>query len=388
MGTNTIKIGFSQESLGYDIKIGHDLLADCGKWARKCLGKDAAKIVIVSNPTVLKLYGRQVIESLAAEGFTISYFLMKDGETHKNLRTAESALRSFSESGLTRTDVVVALGGGVVGDLAGFASAVFLRGVAFLQIPTTLLSMIDSSVGGKTGVNSAFGKNLIGAFHQPKGVLIDTATLKTLPTRELTAGFCEAIKQGAISGKKLLKQTDDLLYSYPVTQFSSFADDPKFQASIADLIAAQVAFKAMIVAGDERESSSRLDARSRKILNFGHTLAHALEKVTGYKYLKHGEAVGYGILFAAELSKSLALIDEKDVKLLNDVVHRAGSLPPLTNIVAQEVFEAFKFDKKYLSGSLQLVLLRGLGKPIILSQADIPLATTRSVLKKLLREWA
>src|SRR5258706_8095538 len=171
-------------------------------------------------------------------------------------------------------------------------------------MPTTLLAMIDSSVGGKTGVNSAFGKNLTGAFHQPRGVLIDTSVLKTLPVRELTAGFCEAIKQGAISSKKLLNQTGDFMGAYSPGEIASFSDDKKFQKQMSDLIAAQVAFKAKIVAGDERESSVRKDAGSRKILNFGHTLAHALEKVTDYKYFKHGEAVGTGLLFAHAFSKS------------------------------------------------------------------------------------
>src|SRR5258707_10714390 len=167
MKPQTLKIKLAREASDYDIAIGHDLLSGCGKWARKCLGKGAAKTVIVSNPTVFKLYGRQAKESLNSAGFEVSHFLIKDGEEHKNLRTAESALKFFAESGLSRTDAVVALGGGVVGDLAGFAAAIYLRGIAFLQIPTTLLSMSDSAVGGKTVVNSAFGNNLTGAFHQP-----------------------------------------------------------------------------------------------------------------------------------------------------------------------------------------------------------------------------
>ena len=388
MASNKVKIKVSAPSAAYTVKIGHDLLSACGTWARKCLGRDAAKIVVVSNPTVFKLYCRQTVESLAAAGFTVTHFLMKDGERYKDIRSAEAALRSFSEAGLSRTDAVVALGGGVVGDLAGFASAVYLRGISFLQIPTTLLAMIDSSVGGKTGVNSASGKNLIGAFHQPNGVLIDTATLQTLPAREITAGFCEAIKHGALCGKAFLKKTDKFLSDFPNESFSDHQNNKNFRSEISNLISENVAFKASIVAGDERESSNRIDVRSRKILNFGHTFAHALEKVTDYKYLKHGEAVGYGILFAAELSKSLALIGEKDIKLLYDVVHRVGVLPPLANIDSQEVFEAFRFDKKHLSGSLQMVLLKGIGKPVIHTQADIPLSTTKSVLKKFLLKWA
>ncbi len=383
-----LKINFDLETFSYTITVGNKLLDQCGKWARKCLGKDAAKVVIVSNPTVFKLYGIQTEQSFRNAGFEVSHFLMKDGEQYKTLRSAESVLKFFSEKQLSRTDAVVALGGGVVGDLAGFASAVYLRGISFLQIPTTLLAMIDSSVGGKTGVNSAFGKNLIGAFHQPKGVLIDIETLKTLPTRELTAGFCEAIKQGAIGNKKLFKQTSDFLSAFPPSDFAKFADVKKFKSQISGLIFSQIAYKAEIVANDERESSTRTDRRSRKILNFGHTLAHALEKVTDYKHLKHGEAVGYGILFAAELSKNLALCGEKDVKLLYDVVHRAGPLPRLANIDAQEVFEAFKHDKKHLSGSLQMILIRGIGNPVIFNEKDLPRSIILKTLRNSLQKWA
>lgn len=388
MKPTVVKINISREESGYDIIVGHGQLGQTGNWARKCLGKTASKIVIISNPTVFKLYGEQVESSLAESGFAVSHFLMKDGEQYKSLKTAESALKFIAESGISRTDAVVALGGGVVGDLAGFASAIYLRGIAFLQIPTTLLAMIDSSVGGKTGVNSAFGKNLIGSFHQPSGVMIDTGALKTLPTRELTAGFCEVVKHGAIGGKELLRQTDKLLSAFPIETLSENYHNSNFKSEISNLIIANVEFKAKIVAGDERESSKRTDGRSRKILNFGHTLAHALEKVTNYKYFKHGEAVGYGILFAAELSKNLALCDEKSVKLLNDVVHRVGPLPSLANIDTNEVFEAFKFDKKNLAGSLQFILLKGIGKPVILTGRDIPRSSTEQVLKKLLQKWA
>ncbi len=366
--------------------MGSGTLASAGTWAQNALKKGGGKIVVVSNPTVFKLYGEQCESSLRQAGFTVSTFLMKDGEVHKSLRTAESALKALSESGLTRTDAVVALGGGVVGDLAGFAAAMYLRGVAFMQIPTTLLAMIDSSVGGKTGVNSAFGKNLIGAFHQPNGVLIDVSTLATLPPREITAGFCEMIKHGAIGGKPLLTRTDALLTKYPIHELPTHLENRNFRSEISNLIASNVEFKAEIVAGDELELASKTDARSRKVLNFGHTLAHALEKVTGYRYFKHGEAVGYGILFAAELSKTLALCDEKVVNLLYDVVHRVGTLPSLAGIDATEVIEAFRFDKKNISGSLQMVLLKGLGRPVIVSQRDIPTKAFHTNLKNFLQK--
>ncbi len=382
-----IKIGVAGR-YSYDIHIGHGLLANAGTWARRSLGNKASRVVIVSNQTVFDIYGGRVRESLVNSGFDVSVFLIGDGEEYKTLKTVDEALTFFAETHLSRTDAVIALGGGVVGDLAGFAAAIYLRGINVLQIPTTLLSMIDSSVGGKTGVNSQFGKNLIGAFHQPGGVLIDIATLDTLPLRELTAGFCEAIKHGAISSRKLLIRTSDLLATFPPADLKQFSEDRKFQTQLTELINDNIAFKAKIVSGDERESSDRKDKQSRKILNFGHTLAHALEKVTDYKYLTHGEAVGYGIQYAAELSKTLAFCSEKDVKLLNDVVHRAGILSALANIDEKEIFEAFRFDKKHLSGSLQMVLLNGIGKPVIVSEKDIPRPTAQKVLKKLLQKWA
>jgi len=196
------------------------------------------------------------------------------------------------------------------------------------------------------------------------------------------------VKHSAISDKRLFKQTADFLAAFPPGDFKRFFDDKSFKSQISDLINNQIAFKAQIVAGDERESSNRTDKQSRKVLNFGHTLAHALEKVTDYKRLKHGEAVGYGIMFAAELSKTLALCAEKDVKLLNDVVHRAGMLPRLANINEREVFEAFKFDKKHLSGSLQMVLLEGIGKPVIFGEKDIPRSLLLKVLKNFLQKWS
>jgi 3-dehydroquinate synthase len=206
-----VKIRIAGRDSAYKIKIGSGVLPDAGSWAAACLKRDSGRVVIVSNPTVFQLYGDVVEQSLIQSGFTVSRFPMKDGEVHKSFRTAEATLSAFSKAGLTRTDAVVALGGGVVGDLAGFAAAAYLRGIAFLQIPTTLLAMIDSSVGGKTGVNTAFGKNLVGAFHQPSGVLIDVDTLATLPKREITAGLCEMVKHGAISGRPLLEQTSEFL---------------------------------------------------------------------------------------------------------------------------------------------------------------------------------
>lgn len=374
-----------QKTVGYDIKIGHDNLDHCGHWARNTLPVNARKIALISNRRVFSLYGEKVEKSLKKNGFEVSVWLMKDGERHKNFRSLETALKFFSQNQLKRTDAVAALGGGVVGDLAGFASAVYLRGIDFLQMPTTLLAMIDSSVGGKTAVNTEFGKNLVGAFHQPKGVLIDVKTLKTLPPRELVAGFCEAVKQAAIASRKLFDETSDFLQSYSPRRFRNYFAGENFIVELENLIFKQISFKAEIVSQDATESVERCDAKSRKILNFGHTLAHALEKATDYKYFKHGEAVGYGIIFAAELSKKLEIFDGNELNLLNDVIASIGSLPKLDNIKSQTIIENFAFDKKAIGDSLQWVLLEAIGKPIIFENEHIPKSAINSTLKKILK---
>ncbi len=381
----TVSIDFQYPRSGYRIEIGRDLLAASGKWAKQCVGGKAGKAALVSNAKVFGLYGEEVKKSLQNAGFDVFVCLIGDGEKYKSFRTLQKTLNKFSENRLSRTDSVVALGGGVVGDLAGFAASVYLRGVDFLQIPTTLLSMIDSSVGGKTGVNSSYGKNLIGAFYQPKGVLVDVLTLSTLPKRELTAGFCEAIKQGAISGRGLFDQTAAFLETNHAKSFARMFDDEVFTAGLVALLSKQIAFKAEIVANDERESPDKVDAKSRKILNFGHTFAHALEKVTNYRYLKHGEAVGYGIRFAAELSKKLGLLAPNEVNLLNDVVHRAGTLPPISNLDPRTIFETFKYDKKLVNNSLQWILLEDIGKPVIFPNADVPPSALMSAFKEITR---
>ncbi|MDQ6787837.1 MAG: 3-dehydroquinate synthase [Acidobacteriota bacterium] len=370
----------------YEIKIGSALLKNSGIWAQNCFPVKAKKIVLISNRKVFGIYGKTVKESLENQGFGVFIWLMRDGERYKNLRSLEKAVEFISEKQLKRTDGIVALGGGVVGDLAGFAAAIYLRGIAFLQIPTTLLAMIDSSVGGKTGVNNGFGKNLIGAFHQPDGVLIDIETLKTLPRRELTAGFCEAVKQGAVSGRKLFDQTSDFLKNFSPNLFRNSFSDKNFICSLESLLAAQVAFKAKIVMQDEYENTDRIDAKSRKILNFGHTVGHALEKVTDYKLFKHGEAVGYGILVAGEIGKNIGIFDKNELKSLNDVLLRVGKLPDTRNINLERVFEAFAFDKKTIGNSLQWILLEEIGKPKIVPAESLPHSVIKTALKAVLKK--
>ncbi len=382
MSADKLVLRFPRPPAGYEIVIKDGSLNRLGEWSRTALGRRARRVVLASDRNVWSLYGQIAVASLRSAGLAVNAFVIKPGEAQKSLKNVSAALSALADAGISRTDGVVALGGGVVGDLAGFASAIHLRGVPFLQVPTTLLAMVDSSVGGKTGVNSPLGKNTVGAFHQPRGVLIDPEVLSTLPGRELTAGFCEMIKQGAVSGRTLLGQTDRFLRTHGTSGFDQAA-----RAMLGKLISHHVAFKAKLVRGDEHEASDRMDHRSRKVLNFGHTLAHALEKATDYKRLRHGEAVGYGILYAAEVSKALALCDDKDVNLLYDVVHRVGTLPHLAGIDEKQVFEAFAADKKNIGGLLQMILLRAIGKPVIVTGDALPRPLLRKVLRRCLRQW-
>jgi 3-dehydroquinate synthase len=300
---------------------------------------------------------------------------MPEGERYKSFRSLEKAVTFLSENHFERDDLVLALGGGVVGDLAGFAAAIYLRGVPLVQVPTTLLSQIDSSVGGKTGINLATGKNLVGAFHQPASVFIDTETLVSLPPRELVSGFCEMVKQALIADRSLFEMTVDCLQKH------DFLLSPEFE----ELIAAQCGFKASIVANDERESTSRTDAKSRRVLNFGHTTAHALETITDYRYFRHGEAVGYGMLVAGELSRNLGLIDSGDLESLRDAVRLCGPLPRADHLDTKQITGSLKHDKKSVGGQINWVLLEGIGRPKIVEGRLISAKSLRLALRAGLR---
>src|SRR5258707_5355754 len=234
----------------YEIKIGAGLMSELGREARAVLGSQSRRAALISNPMVFKHYGKLALQSLKAANFKTTHWLMPEGERHKSLGSLAQALKFLTESGIERGDVVVALGGGVVGDLAGFAAATYLRGIAFVQVPTTLLAQIDASVGGKTGVNLLEGKNLVGAFHQPQLGIIDPQTLVTLPGLELTAGWCEAVKQGAVGSRKLFEQTRRLLRNF-CTDFNLYFDQEESQIELSATIAGHCQFKAAIVAADE-----------------------------------------------------------------------------------------------------------------------------------------
>jgi 3-dehydroquinate synthase len=363
----------------YEIRIGGGTLAEAGQAARGCLGDQGQRIALISNQKVSDLYGSAVFQSLKASGFAVCSWLVGDGERHKSVKSVAAILHFLNEAGLERSDGVMALGGGVVGDLAGFAAAVYLRGVPVIQVPTTLLSQIDSAVGGKTGVNLPAGKNLVGSFHQPGAVLIDVETLATLPARELVAGWCEAVKQGVVSGRKLFNQTTDFLEQLNSQPLES-------SAPLEQLIASHCAFKASIVATDEREDTARRDPRSRRILNFGHTIAHALEAVTNYRRFRHGEAVGHGMLAAGELSKNLGLLDQSELELLREAVRLCGPLPPASDLDLNKIVRALAGDKKRTAGSVQWVLLERIGRPRLVDGKEISPGLLRQSVRKALRQ--
>jgi 3-dehydroquinate synthase len=337
------------------------------------------RVGIISNKLVFGLYGPQIERSLKAEGCKTFFWLMPEGERYKSFRVLEKAVTFLSQNQFERNDLVLALGGGVVGDLAGFSAAIYLRGLPLTQVPTTLLSQIDSSVGGKTGINLQAGKNLVGAFHQPAAVFIDTETLVSLPPRELVSGFCEMVKQSLISDRSLFDMTLDSLQK--IGRKRDFLLTSEFE----NLIAAQCAFKASIVTNDERESTSRADAKSRRVLNFGHTTAHALETITNYRVFRHGEAVGYGMLVAGELSRNLGLLDAGELELLRHAVHLCGPLPQAGNLDINKIIGALKHDKKSVAGQINWVLLEGVGRPKIVEGRLISAKSLRGSLRAGLR---
>jgi 3-dehydroquinate synthase len=331
----------------YPIVIGSGLLSDAGTLNQLVRAK---VLLIVSNTTVAPLYLSRLSASLTA-GRKISVIELPDGESHKTLATASTILDSLVGARMNRDAAVVALGGGVVGDTAGFAAACYQRGIDFVQVPTTLLAQVDSSVGGKTGVNHPLGKNLIGAFHQPQCVLIDVSTLETLPKRELQAGLAEVIKYGFIRDLRFLEWLEENVDRL-------LARDP---ATLTYAIRRSCEIKAEVVGIDEREQGLRA------ILNFGHTFGHAIETAVGYGEWLHGEAVGTGMVLATQMSERLGWIDAADRRRVENLIRRVGLPERAPRIGAQKARELMGMDKKVLDGKLRLVLLKPMGTAVVTS---------------------
>lgn len=330
----------------YPIVIGQSLLAGGSHIADAVAGKRAA---IVTNTVVAPIYLDTVEQSLHAAGKQVTRIVLPDGEEHKTWENLQRIYDGLLADQCDRKTTIVALGGGVIGDMAGFAAATYMRGVPFVQVPTTLLAQVDSSVGGKTGINHPLGKNMIGAFYQPQAVIADTSTLNTLPARELSAGLAEVIKHGAIIDAEFFDwieaNIDKLL-----------ARDP---AALAYAIRRSCEIKADVVRQDEREGGLRA------ILNFGHTFGHAIESGMGYGEWLHGEAVGCGMVMAADLSHRLGYIDAIARERVAALV-RAAALPDVApDLGAERWLELMQVDKKNEGGQIRFILLKPLGKPII-----------------------
>lgn len=335
---NVLKVELGTRS--YPILIGSGLLARRSLFDEHVKGQD---LLLVSNTTVGPLYSAALHKGLA--GRKVVEVTLPDGEAHKTLATVSRMLDVLVANRFGRDCTVVALGGGVVGDMAGFAAASYQRGVSYVQVPTTLLAQVDSSVGGKTGVNHPGGKNLIGAFHQPRAVIADTDTLRTLPKRELQAGLAEVIKYGLISDAPffawLEQHMPDLL--------AGKAD------ALAHVIEVSCRIKAEIVGRDERELGERA------YLNLGHTFGHALESATAYRKWLHGEAVGAGLMMAATMSAESGLMDASAVQRVKRLLEAAGLPTEERSLKPDTVLEHMRIDKKVQGGRIRLVLLRGIG---------------------------
>ncbi|NCU64911.1 3-dehydroquinate synthase [Acidovorax sp. 210-6] len=318
----------------------------------------AASAFIVSNNVVWPLYGAALVAALQQRYAKVYSVQLPDGEEHKNWQTLNLIFDALLRHGCDRKTVLFALGGGVIGDMTGFAAACYMRGVPFVQVPTTLLAQVDSSVGGKTGINHPLGKNMIGAFYQPRLVVCDLATLDTLPERELSAGLAEVIKYGPIADMEFM-----------AWQEASMDDlRARDRTALAHAVRRSCEIKAWVVGQDERESGLRA------ILNFGHTFGHAIEAGMGYGVWLHGEAVGAGMVMAAELSLRMGLVDEKFVLRLRNLIQRAGLpvkapvLDPSDN--AGRYLELMRVDKKAESGEIRFVLIDGPGKAVLRSAPD------------------
>ena len=333
---------------GYDIHIGEGLLGKAGELiARASKGKSAA---IVTNRRVGDLYAGRLLESLKSAGITGSVITIPTGERYKTLRTVAYVYEKLLDQRLDRAGMVIGLGGGVVGDLAGFAAATYLRGVDFIQIPTSLLAQVDASVGGKTGVNLPRGKNLVGAFYQPKTVIIDVSVLKSLPSREFRSGLAEVIKDGIIRDRE-----------YFVFLEKNLTAIKRLEPSVLEqAIAGSCEIKADVVRQDERE------AGLRRILNYGHTVAHAIETLTGYGQIRHGEAVSIGMVTAA----LAATEPETDlVERIVGILKSAGLPTRLPEGLSHErIVAAMGLDKKVAHGRLHVVLVNEIGKAFVTDQ--------------------
>jgi len=351
MQTITVDFSPSSEKRSYPIYIGHGILQQIDLIV-SCLPQK--RVAIVSNTTIAPLYLDKLLAALEKRGVISVPIILPDGEVHKNWETLNLIFDALLKNHCERNTAIVALGGGVIGDLTGFAAATYLRGVPFIQIPTTLLAQVDSSVGGKTGINHPLGKNMIGAFYQPRMVLTDSATLNTLPDRELRAGFAEIIKYGLIRDPAFFEWLEQNMHRL-------LARDP---VTLNEAIQRSCENKAEIVAADEKEKGIRA------LLNLGHTFGHAIENGMGYGVWLHGEAVAAGIVLAADLSRRMKLISEADVSRIRKIFLLAGLPVAAPKMPPDKYLQLMLLDKKVDAGRTRFIVLNRIGEAVM--RADIP----------------
>ncbi len=359
MQTITVELASAANERGYPILIGAGILDQPDLILPYLLQK---RVAIVTNTTVAPLYLERLRMGLESHGVAAISIVLPDGEEHKNWQTLNLIFDALLSNRCERNTTVIALGGGVIGDLAGFAAATYLRGVPFIQVPTTLLAQVDSSVGGKTGINHPLGKNMIGAFYQPRVVLADSATLGTLPERELRAGIAEIIKYGLIRDPAFFEWLEQNMAQL-------LARDPDV---LNEAIRRSCANKAEVVAADERESGVRA------LLNLGHTFAHAIENGMGYGVWLHGEAVAAGTLLAAELSQRMHLLSTAEVGRIRKIYLQAGLPVVAPDLGVEKYLHLMGMDKKVEGGKMRFVLLKRIGKAVI--HAEVPAAILTGTL--------
>lgn len=348
----------------YDVLIGTGLLRRAGREIARLLPSRNSRVLVITSPTVRHHWGAQLEQSLRQAKLKYDVLEMNDGEPSKNLATLEQLAGQIVNAGADRKSLMVAFGGGVVGDSVGFLASIFMRGLPVIQIPTTVVAQVDASIGGKTGVNLQAGKNLIGTFHQPRAVLIDPLVLETLEEREFRSGLFESLKCGVIRDAKLF----DFMAAQPekIRQ--------RNRKALQRLIVDSVRVKAKVVCADERESDLR------RILNFGHTIGHALEAATGYTQLLHGEAVGWGMMAAASIARDVKSCAPQTAERIHSAVAGYGPLPAV-RIRTEDVIARLSSDKKTVAGSVHFVLPEKIGKVKITS--DVPPEVVYSAVEQI-----
>ncbi len=359
MQTITVDLTSASNERRYPIHIGTGILGQSDLILPHLPQQRAA---IITNTTVAPLYLKQLRGMLENNGVAVVPIILPDGEEHKNWQTLNLIFDALLSNRCERNTTVIALGGGVIGDLAGFAAATYLRGVPFIQVPTTLLAQVDSSVGGKTGINHSLGKNMIGAFYQPRVVLADSATLDTLPERELHAGIAEIIKYGLIRDLTFFEWLEQNMAKL-------LARDP---ITLNHAIQQSCTNKAEVVAADERESGVRA------LLNLGHTFGHAIENGLGYGIWLHGEAIAAGTMLAAELSQRMGMISAADAGRIREIYLQAGLPVIAPNLGAEKYLHLMGLDKKVESGKMRFILLKRIGEAVI--HAEVPAAALTATL--------